>query len=478
VGSTLTGGTAPDFSGLPTRDAQDATVLFGGAGGVQISSSSNVFEDIVEGLDLTVHRAQVVDTEAAITVEVERDTASIESAIGEFVDRYNSAISFVNGQFRFDPAVGVRPPLQGSATLSNIASDLRSRITRPIGGREGAPFTTLFSIGIKSTDTGTLSFNATEFREALDENFSAVADLFRASATFDVPGVKLLTPPTNFDLATSELAIVISSNATSASVSGDEIDMTAGITIDSSNDTFLINIEGTQSEVLTLANDTYTDGSDLAQAIQSAIDASEDLGSLGVSVTFEGTTGNKGTLVLTANRAGSASTIRLDDAGSGFAADLGLTSVIGVTAEGTDVAGTVNGVAAEGQGSVLTVPDDVEDIGGMSFLVTLADSEVPTNVTATFAEGMARVVSSRLDSLTRSGDGTLSRLGRSIQSRIDSIARDVELKLEQLEKRRVLLQRQYASLESILGQLQNQGNFLNAQLQALSSSGFGVRSNS
>ena len=65
----------------------------------------------------------------------------------------------------------------------------------------------------------------------------------------------------------------------------------------------------------------------------------------------------------------------------------------------------------------------------------------------------------------------------SIERMIANMDRDIQLKQEQLERYRTRLQRRYASLESTLGELQNQGNFIAAQINANGGGrGFGISS--
>jgi flagellar hook-associated protein 2 len=471
VSGTLTGGTSPTFT--QTRAAQDAEVELGGELGLAIHSSTNTFEDILDGLDITISKAQETGADAVV-VDVGRDKAGLESAVLEFVDRYNTAIEFVNSQFDFDPEVGVRPPLMGEATLINIIAEVRSLVTRQVDGLGSADFTTLFSVGIKSSADGTLTFDATTFGEALDSNYDAVANLFRVNAAFDESGIALLSADRDLELAGKTIEIVVSQAASRASLAGDTIDPTSGITIDSTNDAFRVEIDGVLSEELILGHGTYTDGAALAQAVETAILGSDDLGALSLSVTFDDAGAGIGNLVLSSNRYGSAGTFRIQNSGSSFGDAVGLTDILNTTAEGEDVAGTIDGVAADGSGRILKAAQGSE-LETLSFEVSLAESGVPAEVQATFSEGVGRVASRRLASLTDETDGTLSRLEKAIEERIDAVASDIELKLEALERRRERLRERFVALESTLNRLQGQGAFLDAQFQSFLAQNGGLR---
>ena len=475
IGSTLSGGTAPDMT-TDVRVAQDAIVRLGAFDGLEIRSETNTFEDIVRGLDLTIHRVQE-DTDPPVTISVGRNVDGIEEAISSFVEIYNTAIGFVNDQFRYNPDVGTRPPLMGNATLTGLAGRLRSTVTGLVAGLEDdAAFRSLYAIGLRPTATGTLSLNTTTLQEALAEDFEAVADLFRPSARFDAGGVEWLSAPLGVDLAGVQHEIVITEAATRARLVGEDIDFSSGITIDGANDDFRIAVNGVLSEPLTIAHGTYTSGEELAAAIGAAIADSEDLGLLNATVSFEGDPSGVGRMVITSTSYGSDQTLKLHNAGGDFASTFGFSALVGESIEGTDVVGTIDGVTATGDGQILTSNDEDGGTNGLSFRITLEDSGVPATIVATFSAGAGRTASTSLAQLTDPADGTVARLGNSLQRLIDDIARNVDRKTEQLDLRRQRLVRQYAALESTLGRLQSQGAFLTAQINSISG-GFGLNGN-
>jgi flagellar hook-associated protein 2 len=473
VTSALTGGTDPVLD-TEVRAARNAIIRVGSETGLQVESSTNTFRDIVSGVDLTVHARS--DPGELVSVTVARDTASLEESVATFVERYNAMIGFVNGQFKFDPEVGQRPPLMGSGTLTAVAGQIRRMVTAPIGSSVDGSIVSLFGAGIRSGADGKLTFDREKFQGALEADFGGVANLFRANATFDTSGISWLSAPPDVSLAGRQMEIVVEQAATRATLLGASLDVGAGVVIDASNDRFRVEIDGIQSGDLALAHGTYVDGDALAAAVQSAIENDDKLGALSAQVSFEDEGGGAGRLVLTSNRYGSAGTLQLVAvANSSLATDLGLSSVFGTEEAGRDVAGTIDGIRAEGNGQTLRVPDDEEGIGGTSFLVTLDAVPAAVTLTASFTEGLGRTVSRSLVALTDASEGRLSRVGESIERQITTITRDIAGKQEALERYRAQLVRKYARLESTLGQLQSQGNYVAAQISAASGSGgFGV----
>lgn len=466
ISGTLTGGTSPTFTEV--RAAADAHVQYGGEGGLDLYSKTNLFEDIVEGLAITVHAVSEADT--SIKVNVSRDTEALAEAVSTFVDRYNTVAAFVNSQFKYDPKVGTRPPLMGEGQLSNVMTGLRSNVTRLIEGTEGATFRTLFAVGIKSDNDGTLSFDSAEFTEALGEDFAAVADLFRPEAHFDVPGVSWISAPDSMSLAGREVEIVVSQAPSRAVVTGNTIDFASGLVIDGTNDAFKISINGNTSELLHLEHKTYTSGDELAAALQEAIEESDDLDQLKANVRFDLSSGSSGVLVISSEREGSDQSLQLLVPSGSLEDDLGFGDVVNETFDGTDAEGTINGETAIGDGATLKIDSDESELDGIAFRVTADSADVPFTTTATFSEGTGRLVSKKLFDLTDASEGVLGRIGKSMESLIQRLAGDIEAKQSLLDVRRQRLLARYARLESTLGQLQSQGQFISAQVGSLAQS--------
>ncbi len=473
VGGTLTGGEAPVFT--TTRAASDAHILFGGPGGLDLYSATNTFEDLVQGLDVTVHA--VSDEGDSVLVDVARDSEGLKDAVRNFIDRYNTVVSFVNGQFKYDAATGARPPLLGDSTLTGVAANLRSSITRIVGGTESSAYRSLFSVGIKSGSNGELTFDETAFGAALDADYGAVADLFRPRARVGAEGVEWVSAPETLDLGGRAIEVVVTQAAAKARLAGELVDVGAGITIDASNDAFKFVVNGTTSEVLHLEHGTYTDGAALAAALQDAIDGSEELDRLGATVTFDVSSGSTGRFVITSEREGAESSIQLLVTSGTMDDALGLSSLVNVRATGTDAAGTIGGIAAKGDGSTLSIDDEDSELFGLTFRIGAGEGDVPLTTTAAFSEGVGRGLSRRLFSLTDLASGMLGRVTKTVEGQIERFGEAIAAKQRILDDRRARLMARYARLESTLGQLQSQGNFIAAQVSSIRAASNAFNSN-
>ncbi len=165
--------------GLETLDeGQDARVFFGSsdpAKGVLLTSSDNTLDGVITGLSLDLKAT----SNDVVNVTVARNTESIESTIDEFVSAYNNVISRIEGLTGYNIETEQRGALLGDSTVNN----LRSRLSTTALGQAlnvAGPFSRLSDVGITLGEGGLLEFDRNDFREALDEDPQAVADVFAA----------------------------------------------------------------------------------------------------------------------------------------------------------------------------------------------------------------------------------------------------------------------------------------------------------
>ena len=138
--------------------------------GVSITSASNTVSDAIQGVTLSL--AKVTATNTPVSVSVQRDTSSLNSALGALVKAYNDANKVVAGI----TAKGAL--LQGDSRV--LA--LQRQITSILGGAQqtGGAYTTLSSLGVSFQKDGTLAINAAKANAAMSSNPAGVALLTAA----------------------------------------------------------------------------------------------------------------------------------------------------------------------------------------------------------------------------------------------------------------------------------------------------------
>lgn len=115
------------------------------------------------------------------TLSVQKDTDSAGNAIATFVNAYNSLQSVATKLTAFDATKKSGAVLMGDSTLRNIQVRIRSALTTA-QAPDPSGLTTLTQVGIAVQKDGTLSFDATKLRTALDSQMSGVAKLFSGTA--------------------------------------------------------------------------------------------------------------------------------------------------------------------------------------------------------------------------------------------------------------------------------------------------------
>ncbi|MDJ0338900.1 flagellar filament capping protein FliD [Cryobacterium sp. PH31-O1] len=172
--SSATTGAANGFtiSNAPLTEitaAQDAevTIWAGTAAAQSITSSTNSFENLLPGVDVT---ASIASTDP-VTVTVARNDAAVSTIAKDLVDSLNGIFAListksavVNSTDSTGKAVLSSGVFTGDSTVRDVKQRLIDAASYPVDGRSPS------EIGISITKTGTLEFDATKFAAAMKED--------------------------------------------------------------------------------------------------------------------------------------------------------------------------------------------------------------------------------------------------------------------------------------------------------------------
>jgi flagellar hook-associated protein 2 len=227
----------------------------------------------------------------------------------------------------------------------------------------------------------------------------------------------------------------------------------AALTVDATNDTFELDVDGVSSGTITLTQGVYASGDDLAAQIQSQINGDDDLQSSGVSVVVSYDVDH---FVITSASYGDASKVELTTVeGTGLGLDTGS------DVDGVNVAGTIGGVAATGIGQSLYGSGDTDGLK-----ITVAGGALGSRGTLSFTRGVASQLDILIDSYTATGslidirsDGLNDRLDY-----LDEQRERLDRRIAAIESR---YQTQFAALDIMLSQLQATSSYLTQQLASL-----------
>lgn len=167
-----------------TLDGTDGTVDFqsGQFSATQsaqgIVKPTNTVTDVVTGLTLDLLKA---DSTLDVSVAVNNDLDAIKAKINDFVEAYNGVVSFIREQTSFDPETQTGGPLMGELTVQTVLSRVRGIVTNQVFS--SGTFTALSQIGLRTGSNGLLSVDDADLTDALNEDLTAVSNLFINNGT-------------------------------------------------------------------------------------------------------------------------------------------------------------------------------------------------------------------------------------------------------------------------------------------------------
>ncbi|TBW56645.1 flagellar cap protein FliD [Marinobacter halodurans] len=432
-----------------TVAAKDAVVQ---VNGITITRSSNTIDNVVDGLTFDVKAEGVTST-----VKVTQDTGAVADRVQSFVDKFNALQQTIQGLAGYNAETQTGGLLSGDATVRGIQNQLRSMLTGVVPGLENAGVRSLADVGI-TTDykTGQLTFDAGKFQEQLTKHPDDVAALFGEQGRASDAQVEFIS--SNINTEPGEYSINVTQAATQGALTGANVG-TGSVTVDSNNDNLSFKIDGETSVSIQLTAGTYT-RDQLAAEIQTQLNSSGALSATGkkVQVDFDATSG---ALSFKSGTYGSESNVSITSVDTNSAADLGLSVATGTA--GQDVAGTINGQRATGEGQVLFV-EGTSKAAGMQVRIT--GDATGNRGTITYIEGLGeRTVNMVTDML--SADGVIEARTDSLQDTLDDIADDREQLQARIDAYRDRLVSQFSAADKLISQLNSTKDYVTQQLAAL-----------
>lgn len=164
---------APNPLGMQqTQPAQNALIR---VATFDIESSTNTFADAIEGVTITVKKES--EPGETIALDVAFDSATVQTNIGKFVTEFNNLHGQLAKLSSYNAETRTAGPMLGDSLLRTVQSDVRRGLSDPVPGVEGT-YTTLASIGIKTTTSGTLEIDKEKLKVALETEPENVARIF------------------------------------------------------------------------------------------------------------------------------------------------------------------------------------------------------------------------------------------------------------------------------------------------------------
>jgi flagellar hook-associated protein 2 len=427
-----------DAEFLPTQEARNAKLR---VGGIDIERSSNTISDLVDGATLTLKKV----TETPVNVTAARDVDGATAAVKGFVDALNGVLGTLKDLTAYNAESKTAGVLQGDASARQLATSLRDAISRPVPGVDGMRGLAS-TLGISIKRDGTLAFDVAKLAQAFTTDFEGtIASLAQSSSTTDPTGRFLSAAdgavPGTYQVQVTRAADVARVVGAGFSPPGETEPKTFRIA-GPGGKTVSVTISSAES---TVASAVTRINEALREAGQNELIASE----------------KDGQIQLASTRYGSAVDFVVSEVDAAGEVVIG-GSAFGLEGShvGEDVAGTIGGSAATGVGR--TLRGSTGDVSGLAVHVT----GHPADFEITWSRGIVGQLGSAL-SRAEGVEGTVSRARQAVDRQVAIYQTRIDGFEQRLISREATIRRQFVGMETMLGQLNAQGNWLGQQLAGL-----------
>ncbi|MBE2169174.1 MULTISPECIES: flagellar filament capping protein FliD [unclassified Cobetia] len=138
--------------------------------GISMQATSNIIDDAVDGLTLTLSETNTT----ASVVTVKENAESVSKAMETFVNAYNDLQDTIDNYTAFNADEGTAGELLGDSTLRTI----ESRLTSALNFTSEGDFYALSSLGVSRTNDGKLEFDSAVIEAADSEQLAAMSGFF------------------------------------------------------------------------------------------------------------------------------------------------------------------------------------------------------------------------------------------------------------------------------------------------------------
>ncbi len=148
--------------------------------GVDVERASNSVNDVIE--DTIINLTKAHETGKSDSIVVSKDISKVEEAVKEFVDQYNSTMTFITDKLKAGtPGESAsRGSLAGDSSLVRLQSTLRSMVASSIAN-ENTGIGDISQLGVSTVDRfGQLTFDASKLTKALNEDPTMVQNFFNS----------------------------------------------------------------------------------------------------------------------------------------------------------------------------------------------------------------------------------------------------------------------------------------------------------
>jgi flagellar hook-associated protein 2 len=437
---------------VTTTAGQDAVISLGGPGGYQVHSASNTVTGVMPGVSIAL---QGVST-SPVTVTVSPDGQAAASLVQSFVTAANTVLQTISTDTAYNQTTNTAGPLNGDFELESLGQQILATVGQAIGTSGAADLGTAGSAAGLSLDakTGQINFDPSTFATDFAKNPSVVTQLFTQSGTFTLGSgspagtgdVSLVYASDNSE--PGSYAVVVSQSATQADDTG-TASFTSGVATLSAAETYTVSSGGASASYGLEA------GESLAQ-VASGLDNAFAQAGLDLSAQVVGN-GSGSSLQITSADYGSQASFSVSSSG---ADQLGL---VGPSFVGSNVAGTINGVAASGDGQVLAAPSTDPALAGLSLLVTTPGITSSTSLGQfNYSAGLAGGLANLMAGASATPNGELPSKISAMQNTSKQLGNQITVEQQLVVQQQQQLEAEFNTLEETLATLKSQSSYLSS----------------
>jgi len=135
--------------------------------GIEATSPSNTFSELMTGVSVTVSATSTSST----TISVKNDTSALTAKVQALVTAANNVLSTI--KTNTDSSTGSKAALKGNFGMNSLANSLLNQVSSAVGSDGSAA-----KAGLQLTQDGLLTFDATAFQTALTADPALVQRIF------------------------------------------------------------------------------------------------------------------------------------------------------------------------------------------------------------------------------------------------------------------------------------------------------------
>ncbi len=152
--------------------ASDAKIVIDGT--ISVSSSTNVFKGVIDGVDITANKAHAVDDDIS-KIAISEDNSNVAGGLNTFITSFNSLLDLSKqlGKSGEDGA----GPLSGDSMLRGVMNKLRNQFNKEFDVGNGETLT-LSQLGVRTERSGKLSLEQSTLEDLLEESPDKIQNFF------------------------------------------------------------------------------------------------------------------------------------------------------------------------------------------------------------------------------------------------------------------------------------------------------------